>query len=138
MLKLYPNDVKVAHMHFPLRGHRYAQIAAIGAVAAQRQGKFWEYHDRVFANHSTLDDQKLTEIAKAIGLDMARFDKDKADPSVQRQVQSDLETGLEIGVTGTPAIFVNGRALKSRSVPGFSSMIEAELRKLKGGGGPQK
>lgn len=131
ILAQYPKDVKVVHKNFPLQSHQLALPAAIAALAAHRQGKFWEMHDKIFANYSSLSAAKLTEFAKEIGLDMDKFAKDNADPQVRQQVQLDLENGLKAEVRGTPTLFVNGRRLNVRNFDGVKAQIEAELRKVK-------
>ena len=131
VLKQYPKDVKVVHKNFPLQSHQLAVPAAVAALAAHRQGKFWEMHDKVFENLSALSDEKFTEFAKAIGLDMEKFAKDSNDPQVKQQVQNDLQNGLKAEVRGTPTIFVNGRRVNERSFEGLKALVEAEIQKAK-------
>lgn len=131
VLALYPKDVKIVHKNFPLQSHQLSQPAAIAAFAAHRQGKFWEMHDKIFENLSNLSQEKFTEFAKAIGLDMDKFAKDSSDPQLRQQVQLDLQNGIAAEVRGTPTIFVNGRRLNERSMDGIKSLIDAELAKVK-------
>ena len=132
MLKQYPNDVKLVFKNFPLeRIHKSAKNAAIAALAANQQGKFWEYHAELFKNYSSLNDAKFTEIAQSLGLDMDQFKQDMGNPALAALVQRDLKDGVDAGVRGTPSIFVNGRVLKQRSLPGFKQVIDAELAKKK-------
>ena len=118
---------------FPLGNHKFAGPAAIASMAANDQGKFWPLHDLIFANYNQLSDQKLKELVKAAGLDVARYDQD-IKAKGQRYlslVRRDLQEGQRNGVRGTPAVFVNGRQLKQRSLPGFKAAIEKELAKKK-------
>ncbi|GAB4259234.1 MAG: hypothetical protein Kow0092_07370 [Deferrisomatales bacterium] len=129
MLEQYPNDVKVVFKNFPLRNHAFARKAAIAAAAAQKQGKFWEFHDKLFANYNRLSDQKIEEIAQEVGLDKARFDADRQDPEVLSRVNADARDGQRAAVRGTPTVYVNGKQLQDRSMDGFRAMIDSELRK---------
>ena len=105
--------------------------AAIGALAANQQGKFWEFHDQLFANYNKLNDAKFDEIAQSLELDMEQFKQDMQNPALSAIVQRDLKDGAAAGVRGTPSLFVNGRMLKQRSLPGFQKVIDQELAKKK-------
>lgn len=131
MLQQNPQTVKIVYKNFPLPNHPFAQKASIAALAAGKQGKFWEYHDKVFAEMRNLSDQKFIEIAQQLGLDMTKFNKDLADQSIMAQVMADMQNGQQAGVRGTPTLFVNGRLVKNRSLPGFQSLINEELLKAK-------
>jgi protein-disulfide isomerase len=100
---------KLVFKHFPLPQHTYAEKAARATVAAQKQGKFWEYHDLIFENQHRLDDASFERFAKELGLDLDRFREDFDSEDVKARVKADREQGLAAGVQGTPAIFVNGR-----------------------------
>ena len=130
MLGQYPNDVKLVFKNFPLtRIHKSAMNAAIAALAANQQGKFWEFHSELFKNYNKLNDEKFNEIAQSLGLNMDQFTQDMKNPALAAMVQRDLQDGVKAGVRGTPSIFVNGRTLKQRSLAGFKQVIEAELAK---------
>ncbi len=131
LTKAYPTNVKIVFKNFPLQSHQVAMPAAIAALAAHRQGKFWPMHDKIFANNSALTPDKFTDFAKEIGLNMEQFAKDSADPGVRLQVQQDLQNGMQAGVRGTPTLFVNGRRVNQRSLDGIKAMIDEELRKVK-------
>ena len=132
MLEQYPNDVKLVFKNFPLtRIHKSAMDAAVAALAANQQGKFWEFHSELFKNYNNLNDAKFEEIAQSLGLDMEQFKRDRENPSLSAMVQRDLKDGVEAGVRGTPTIFVNGRMLQQRSLPGFKQVIDDELAKKK-------
>ena len=105
--------------------------AAIASLAAHQQGKFWEYHSELFKNYNKLNDEMFDEIAQTLGLDMEQFKKDMENPALAAMVQRDLKDGAEAGVRGTPSIFVNGRALQQRRLPGFKQVIEDEIAKKK-------
>ena len=130
VLEKYPENVKIAFKNFPLRNHKFAMKAAVAALAAGGQGKFWEFHDLLFENYNKLNDQKIQEIALAVGLNQEEYEKQKKDPAITGQVRQDLSDGQKAGVRGTPTIFVNGKRLRDRSLKGFQAAIDKELQKL--------
>jgi protein-disulfide isomerase len=105
--------------------------AAIAAMAAKQQGKFWEYHAELFNNYNKLSEAKFEEIAQSLGLNLEQFKEDLKNPALAAMVQRDLQDGVEAGVRGTPSIFINGRMLQQRSLAGFKQIIDAELAKIK-------
>ncbi len=127
MFERYSKEMKLVFKNFPLRNHKFAWPAAIAALAANKQGKFWELHDQLYENYNRLSDQKIREIAQQVGLDMEKFDKDMKDPELKALVERDFQEGAGAGVRGIPTIFVNGRQLKNRSLEGFQAAIEKEL-----------
>ena len=132
MLEQYPDDVKLVFKNFPLtRIHKFAMNAAVAAMAANQQGKFWEFHHELFQNYNKLNDEKFDEIAQSLALDMAQFKQDMENPALTALVQRDLKDGVDAGVRGTPTIFINGRLLQQRSLPGFKQIIVEELAKKK-------
>jgi protein-disulfide isomerase len=130
VLEKYPQDVKVAFKNFPLKNHKFAMKAAVAALAAESQGKFWEFHDLLFKNYNKLNDQKIQEISLTVGLNQEEYEKKKKDPAIERKVGQDLSEGRRAGVRGTPTIFVNGKRLRDRSLKGFQAAIDKELQKL--------
>jgi protein-disulfide isomerase len=131
VLDTYPDSVKVVFKHYPLSFHKKALPAALASLAAAEQGKFWEYHDELFLNQSSLSNQKYMEIAQGIGLDQTKFSKDFLRPSLRRKIELDLADGKKAGVTGTPTIFVNGRRLSKRNYAVLKKMIDEELKRIK-------
>ncbi len=129
MLEKYPNQVKLVFKNFPLRNHKFSMQAAIAALAAEKQGKFWEFHDLLFKNYNHLNEQKIKEIAQQLNLDMEKFEKDRKDPQIRAMINKDLAEGNQAGVRGTPTIFINGRLLRNRSMAGFQEFIEKALKK---------
>jgi protein-disulfide isomerase len=109
--------------------HQFAGPAAVAAMAAHKQGKFWPYHDKLFASSSSLSEKKFEEIAGELGLSRAQFDADRKDPALQALVNRDLQDGLKADVRGVPAVFINGRLLKDRSLKGFRDLIGKQLQK---------
>ena len=108
LLNTFPNDVKIVFKHYPLSFHGNAKRAAIASVAAQRQNKFWEYHDLLFANQRALDDANLRRYAQSLGLDLAAYDAAILDAATIGFVDSETQHAKQAGVRGTPSFFVNG------------------------------
>lgn len=127
MFEKYSKEMKLVFKNFPLRNHKFARPAANAALAANKQGKFWELHDQLYENYNRLSEQKIREIAQQVGLEMEKFDKDIKDPKLKAIVERDFQEGVGAGVRGIPTIFVNGRQLRSRSFQGFQAAIEKEL-----------
>jgi protein-disulfide isomerase len=128
VLEKYPKDVKLVFKNFPLSFHSFARKAATAALAAQEQGKFWGFHNKLFES-KYLDDQKIQDIAKELKLDLNKFNEKLKDPAIQKIIDRDIADGQENDVSGTPSIFVNGNELSDRSLEGFSRMIDTELKR---------
>ena len=129
MLEKYPKDVKIVVKNFPLAMHSFAQKAATAALSAKRQGKFWEFHEKLYENMKFLSDKKFLDIAEELNLNTDTFSKDMNDPELQKIISKDIQNGTAAGVRGTPTIFINGKRLTNRSLEGFQQMIDAELKK---------
>ena len=111
--------------------HNYARKAAVAALAAAKQGKWWEIHEKLFANQNALSDAKVEAIAGELGLNMEQFNRDLKDPAISSLIDRDMNNGRQANVQGTPTIFVNGRLLNQRSLQGFQQAIDGELKKKK-------
>jgi protein-disulfide isomerase len=129
VLEKYPNDVKFVVKHYPLSMHDYAKKAAIAALAAAKQNKFWEIHEKLFASQEELNDAKVEAIAGELGLNMEQFSKDLKDPAIEALVDRDMKDAVQANVQGTPTIFVNGKLLNQRNL--LMQAVEAELKKKK-------
>ncbi|MEM7139126.1 MAG: thioredoxin domain-containing protein [Myxococcota bacterium] len=101
--------VKLVFKQYPLPGHPKAREAAKAAVAADRQGKFWEMHDMIFLNQDKLGGVNFEDYAKKLGLDVKRFVADMNSKEVEAKVDADREEGKKAGVDSTPSIYVNDR-----------------------------
>lgn len=126
MSEKYPKDVRIVIKNYPLPMHQYASKAAMAALAAGSQGKFWEYHRKLVENFSSLSDAKLQDIAQELKLDTKKFSEDLASEKSRGIINRDMSEGNKAGVRGTPTIFVNGKLLENRSVEGIARMIEDE------------
>jgi len=129
VLEQYPEDVKIIFKNYPLKYHAFSRKAAIAATAAQRQERFWEYHDLIFENYQHLNDQKFIEFARAVNLDMKKFEKDMNDPATILRVEKDVQLGNIVGVRGTPTIFINGSISKARTLEEIRAAVEDWLEK---------
>jgi protein-disulfide isomerase len=131
LLKKYPDKVKLVFKNFPIRSHKYAVKAAAAALAAEREEKFWEFHDMLFENYNRLNDQKIQEIVGLLGLDEIEFKKQQQNPTVTERIRQDYEEGIRVGVRGTPTVFINGKKVRDRSMRQMETIIEKELQKQK-------
>ena len=124
----YGDKVRVVFLHQPLGIHQDAKPAAIAAEAARRQGKFWEMHDELFAKQTSLKPADFEQHAIKIGLDMDRFKKDVADPTLTGIVEQHQAIATAVGASGTPAFFVNGKSLRgAQPTAEFKKLIDAEI-----------
>lgn len=101
--------VKMFFKQYPLPMHPKAREAAKAAVAADKQGKFWEMHDLLFKNQDELQTANLDDYAKKIGLDMKRFKADMQSTEAEKKIEADLAEGHAVGVDSTPSIYINDR-----------------------------
>ncbi len=106
----YPNEVQLVFKNYPLSAHEHAEAAARAAVAAARQGKFWELSQAMFASQKVgLDDATLLKLARDQGLDLKAFEADRASEATADAVARDRKQADELGLQGTPMIYINGR-----------------------------
>ena len=111
--------------------HKDAPLAHAASVAAAKQGRFWEYHDKLFANQKSLKIEALRNYAQEIGLDVSQFEKDLLDLATRKVIDTDKSEASALGVTGTPGFFVNGRFLSgAKPFEEFAKLINAELARL--------
>ena len=127
----YPGQVRLVFRQFPLRSiHAHAQKAAEASLCAFDQGRFWEMHDALFAEIKKLEPEDLTARAKKLNLDLEAFNQCLHSGKYAAAVQQDLEDGMAAGVSGTPAVYINGRVLKgSKPYDGIKKVIEEELQR---------
>jgi len=134
----FGKDVQWVFWQNPLDMHRKALPTSKASMAAFRQGKFWEYHDKLFMNQRSAEQADLEGFATELGLDLAQFKKDMEDPELLAKIRSDQAAAENIGARGTPAFVVNGRLQVGwGSAAGIGSMIsreQAEMKKLLDGG----
>jgi len=128
---VYGDQVRIVWKHFPLDMHKDAPLAHLASEAAKEQGKFWEYYEKVFANQRQIKRDDLIRYAREIGLDVQRFEQALDQQRGQARIDADIAEIKQIGVTGTPGFFINGRYLSgAKPFEEFAKMINAELTKL--------
>lgn len=130
VMKKYSGKVQYYFRDYPLSFHDRAKQAANAARCASDQGKFWEFHDEVFANQSKLSDDDLVAVGKKLKLDMAKYEPCVKEVQKMADVETDTRAGENAGVSGTPAYFINGIFL-SGALPmkKFEEVIEQELKR---------
>ncbi|MCB0317866.1 MAG: thioredoxin domain-containing protein [Bdellovibrionales bacterium] len=129
VLKAYPNDVNLVFKNLPLPFHKQAGPAAKAALAAGKQGKFWEMHDRLFNNQQRLSAGFYEEQAKDLGLDVEKFKTDLNDPELEKQLKADMDLAQKHGISGTPGFFVNGVEVRgAMPVDHFKGIIDRWLK----------
>ncbi|MBL9039821.1 MAG: thioredoxin domain-containing protein, partial [Archangium sp.] len=128
--KDYGSKLRVVMKQNPLPFHNRAKPAAQAALAAGEQGKFWDMHDKMFANQTALEDANLEQYAKDIGLDVTKWKADMGTPKIAQQIDQEQKLAQSIGATGTPAFFINGRKLSgAQPIDNFKRLIDEELGK---------
>jgi protein-disulfide isomerase len=128
----YGEQVRLVYRQFPLNSiHPNAQRAAEASLCANEQGKFWEMHDLMFEDQSGLSAEALTQKAESLELDGTTFQQCLSSNKYAEQVKQDVMAGTVVGVTGTPAVFINGRPLVG-NVPysDVAQIIDDELKAL--------
>jgi protein-disulfide isomerase len=133
ILDAYPKDVQFVFKNYPLPFHPNAMPAAKAAVAAGKQGKFFEMHDLLFANQRTLTPENYEKWAKELGLDVEKFKKDMEAPEVAAQITNEMKEAGEVGVRGTPSFFIDGKQPAGRSFELYKSIIDENLKNTKKG-----
>ena len=129
VLAKYGNKVRLVHRDFPIDSiHPAARKAHEAARCANEQGKFWRYHDVLYANAPKADVADLKSYAKEVGLDVPAFEKCVASGKFRDAVQKDVDEGTRLGVNGTPSFFINGRLLSgAEPFERFATIIEEEI-----------
>ena len=128
VLEHNPDTVKIVLKNMPLNFHKLAVPAALAALAAGNQGKYWEFHDELFATPK-ITAESIQETAKKLNLDIEKFQKDMLSPEIKQKLDRDLRDAKEAGVTGTPTIFINGVKVKTRTLEAMQKLIDEKLGK---------
>ena len=124
----YRDRVRLVFKHNPLPFHAQAMDAHKASLAAGEQGKFWEMHDQLFEDQQALDPDSLKAHAQQLGLDLAAFESAMNSPEVAAKIDADKAQARELGASGTPSFFINGRFLSgAQPYEVFRERIEAEL-----------
>jgi protein-disulfide isomerase len=133
LLKRYNGKVRLVHKDLPLDAiHPQARQAAEAARCAGDQGKFWEYHDILYTNSPKAGIDELKSYAKEVGINAASFEQCFTSGKYKGLVQKDLSEGAQLGLTGTPTFFINGREMSgAQAVEAFAAVIDEELNQAK-------
>lgn len=132
VMKKYPEKVRVIFKNNPLDFHEQAMPAATAALAANRQGKFWEYHDLLFENSSKLSEELLVKFAEQLKLDMKKFDEDRNSGEIADQVESEKAEAKKNKLRGTPTFVANGVVIRgAQNLKYFSKVIDRLLAEKK-------
>lgn len=128
LVKENKDKLVFVYRHFPLDQHAFAQKAAEAVEAAGSQGKFWEMYDLVFDNQNNLSNELFTSLAAQLKLDIGRFNQQLNDNTFQQKVLADRDAGLNLGVNGTPAFFLNGKKLNLTSLADLKKAVEEVIK----------
>ncbi len=133
LLAKYDGKVKLVYRDFPIdQLHPQARRAHEAARCANDQGRFWPYHDRLYANAPKGSPEDLRAYAREVGLDLPAFEQCFSSGKYQAAVQKDEDEGIRAGVTGTPAFFINGRLLSgAQPLEAFARLIDEELARAR-------
>jgi protein-disulfide isomerase len=129
----YKDNIRIVWKDFPLPFHKNAMSAAVAARAADNQGKFWDMTRLLFENSGDHQDDALLKFARKINLNEQLFLQARQDKSTAERVRRDIAEGKEMGVTGTPSLFINGIGVVG-AVPydDLKQVVEAALTEVRG------
>jgi protein-disulfide isomerase len=128
----YGKDVRFVFKHNPLPFHKDAQLASEASLEARDQGKFWEYHDKLFENQQALARENLEQYAKELGLNAGKFKAALDTNKHKAETEQDQQLARSLGASGTPSFFINGRNLRgAQPFEAFKAVIDEELQKAK-------
>lgn len=127
----FGDKVYLVFRQFPLTAlHEDAELAAEASLAAAEQGKFWEFHDKVFANQGALKRENLETYAKEVGLDLPRFKRVLDRRTYKAAVEEEIALGKSVNVEGTPTLFLNGKIVQNAAdATGLVAAIDSELKR---------
>jgi len=131
ILKAFPNDVRFVFKNYPLPFHPNAMPAAKAVVAAGKQGKFWEMHDKIFQNAKELGPDKYALWAAELGLNVEKLKTDMESPETAAFIADEMKQAGTVGVRGTPTFYINGKIPTGRSFDQYKAIIEEEIKAKK-------
>jgi len=127
----YGDKLRLVFKHNPLPFHPRAKDAALAALAAGRQGKFWPFHDKIFKNQQHLPERDFSPWAQELGLNIPKFVKDVRDPALLAQIEADQKLAVAVQALGTPIFFINGRKISgAQPQQVFEQVIDRELAQV--------
>lgn len=117
-MQAHGNEVRLVYKHLPLSDmHPEAGNAALAAWAAHQQGKFWEYHDKLFAAPEQLGEAYYVGVAKDLGLDIKKFDQDRNSAAARQAIDADVGLAGRLGIDATPQFLLNGLPITGAAPP---------------------
>src|SRR5262249_43154056 len=123
--KDYGDKLRVVMKQNPLPFHEHAKSAALAALAAGQQNKYWEMHEKLFSNQKALDDASIERYAQEVGLDVAKWKQAMKSPKLEETIKKDQALAASLGATGTPAFFINGRKIAgAQPIDNFKKVID--------------
>lgn len=131
VLEKFPKKVNLVYKYYPIPNHSFAFKAAQAAEAAHQQGKFWEYHDLIYKNFRSLNDEKFEEFRATLNLDKEKFEKAMNAPETKSKINADKNEGANAQVRGTPTVFVNGRMVRPARPENIEAAVEKALKEMK-------
>ena len=135
LMKKYPNDVKLVIKNFPLSSHKQAKKAAKYALAADKQGKYYDMYKKIMENFRQLksNEDLPVQYAQELDLNMDQFNKDWQLPEIAQQIETEINQLKNSGIPrlSVPKFLINGKEPQGRSLEAFSAVIDAELKKRK-------
>lgn len=132
----HKTEARFVFKFMPLGGHPHGEISARAGFAASKQGKFWDMHDKMFRNQTHLEESDLLGYAKELGLDIGKFTTDMKGNEAADRIARDKKLADELGVKGTPTIYINGRLFEAGANPdqALTDWMNLEVILVKGGG----
>jgi protein-disulfide isomerase len=127
LVEEFPEELKLVYRNFPLSQHPYAYEAALAAMAAGEQNKFWEYHDLIFDNQESLSEESFEQFAQELQLDLTKFNEDRNSSTLDNYVKQDIRDGSRFGVQGTPTFYLNGKKLTFTALMDLDRQIRYEI-----------
>ncbi len=139
LLEAYPDTVRLVFKHNPLPFRRDAPLAHRASLAADRQGRFWEMHDKIFERSRDLSRRTLIEHAQDLDLDIGQFTRDLNSRELIARLDREVAEAKRLGVTGMPTFFINGRILSgAQPYENFKALIEREAARAGSQGKPRR
>jgi protein-disulfide isomerase len=127
----YPGKVRFVFKNNPMHFHKSARLAAKAALAANEQGRFWDYHDALFTHQAALDPASLERYASDLGLDLARFRAAMSSEALDAAISADMAEAQRLSIRGTPTFFVNGRrVIGAQKIEAFRPLVDQALASL--------
>ncbi len=124
----YPDQLRLVFKFYPLPSHQNGEPAARATIAAMNQGKFWKMHEMLFANQERLAPTDLERYAKDLGLNLDQFRQDMKGDMASSRIEKDKKQGEELGLQGTPLLFINGREVDLQALPNVPDDLDEWIR----------